>query len=152
MTSNSEYKQTFYLIAISRKLSNLGVGARIARPQVGCPGCQIADYRTDRQVMSLLREKQSPFPQLRRVAPMCATGGAELNVLLLSTIGQGNNIGTTGLQCKPLQVGTLICCCFGRLARFLYLSFRAFNTFLPYVISSGRRKPNSRQRIVEKSP
>ena len=43
---------------------------------------------------------------------MCATEFAELNVSPLSTLGQGNNIGTAGLQCKSLQVKTLICCCF----------------------------------------
>ena len=83
---------------------------------------------------------------------MCATEGAEHNALLLSTFGQENNVGTAGLQCKPLQVETLTYCCGARLVQFPNTSFRTFNTFPPYVISSGRRKPNSRQRIAEKSP
>ena len=67
---------------------------------------------------------------------MCATEGAELNVLFLSTLGQENNVGTAGLQCKPLQVETLTYYCvagysifktchFEHLTRFLYMSFRA---------------------------
>ena len=75
---------------------------------------------------------------------MCTTEVAVLNVLLLSICGQENNVGAAGLQCKPLRVKLLTFCCFGRLARYLYKLFRAFNTLPPYVISSGRRKPNSR--------
>ena len=75
---------------------------------------------------------------------MCATEVAELNVLFLSILGQENNVGTAGLQCKPLQVETLNCCCFVRLMHFQNMLFRAFNTLPLYVISSGRRKPNSR--------
>ena len=44
----------------------------------------------------------------------------EHNVLLLSICGQGNNVGAAGLQCKPLQVETLMHCWFF----FLYMSFR----------------------------
>ena len=42
------------------------------------------------------------FPFLRRGAPVCAPEGAAPNVSFLSTFGQENNIGTAGLQCKPL--------------------------------------------------
>ena len=56
---------------------------------------------------------------------MCATEGAELNVLFLSKLGQENNVGTAGLQCKPLQVETLTYCFVAWSAHLLYLSFRA---------------------------
>ncbi len=52
---------------------------------------------------------------------MCATEVAAQNILLLSTLGQENNIGTTGLQCKPLPIETPMHCRFC----FLYMSFRA---------------------------
>ena len=68
---------------------------------------------------------------------MCATEGAELNVLFLSKLGQENNVGTAGLQCKPLRVEPLICCCFVRSARYLHMSLLDFNTFPIYVISIG---------------
>ena len=92
------------------------------------------------------------FPFLRRVAPMCATEGAELNVLFLSKLGQENNVGTAGLQCKPLHVKTLTYCCGARLVQFPNTSFRTFSTFPLYVISSGARRAKSRSDLAEKSP
>ena len=75
----------------------------------------------------------------RRRGAHCASAVAVPNVLLLSTLGQENNVGAAGLQCKPLQVELLTYCCFGRLAHFLYMSFwvtryihmsfQVFNTF-----------------------
>ena len=56
---------------------------------------------------------------------MCATEVAELKVLFLSILGQENNVGAAGLQCKPLQVETLMFCVFARSALYLHMSFRA---------------------------
>ena len=76
---------------------------------------------------------------------MCATEVVKLNVSPLSTLGQENNVGAAGLQCKPLQVETLMYCCFARLARYPICYFGLLTRFL---LMSFRAVPEGQNHEV----